>query len=54
MFAHNPYPQKILKGMEDILSEDGILIIENAYAIETFQKGNLIKFITNICSITQL
>ena len=39
MFAHNPYPQKILKGMEDILSEDGILIIENAYAIETFQKG---------------
>ena len=39
MFAHNTYPQKILEGMEILLSNDGIIVIENAYAIPTFLRG---------------
>ena len=39
MFAHNSDPKIILKGVKEILSSEGIFLIENAYAIPTFDKG---------------
>ena len=39
MFAHNPYPQKIMEGIDFILSKNGILLIENAYVIPTLVNG---------------
>ena len=39
MFAHNPDPKIILKGVKEVLSTEGIFLIENAYAIPTFNKG---------------
>lgn len=39
MFAHNENPSEMLSAMEKILDENGIFIIENAYAIDTFENG---------------
>ena len=39
MFAHNSYPQNLLKGIDILLSEKGVIVIENAYAISTFISG---------------
>lgn len=39
MFAHNQYPQLILDGIKTLLSDDGILLIENAYAIDTLKNS---------------
>ena len=39
MFAHNEDPADLLAAMSLILSDDGIFLIENAYALDTFQNG---------------
>jgi len=41
MFAHNPYPNNLLGGMKEIINQnkDSIILIENAYVIDTFLKG---------------
>ena len=39
MLAHNSNPEKILLGIRKLLDRDGIIIIENAYAISTFLNG---------------
>tara|TARA_B000000475_G_C15998383_1_gene447879 strand:+ start:338 stop:1564 length:1227 start_codon:yes stop_codon:yes gene_type:complete len=39
MFAHNEDPAEMLSAMDKILDENGIFIIENAYAIDTFENG---------------
>ena len=39
MFAHNEDPAELLSAMSLILEEDGIFLIENAYALDTFQNG---------------
>ena len=39
MFAHNNDPKKLMKAMSELLDENGIFIIENAYAIDTFENG---------------
>lgn len=39
MFAHNSEPSKILSGIQNLIKDDGMLIIENAYAFDTFLKG---------------
>tara|TARA_A100001015_G_scaffold321558_1_gene452963 strand:- start:2392 stop:3609 length:1218 start_codon:yes stop_codon:yes gene_type:complete len=39
MFAHNAEPRNILSGIKNLISTEGMLIIENAYAFETFLKG---------------
>jgi len=41
MFAHNPRPGEILEGFKEIIksSPDSIIMIENAYAIDTFLNG---------------
>ena len=39
MFAHNNDPKKLMGAMSKVLDENGIFIIENAYAIDTFANG---------------
>lgn len=39
MFAHNEDPADLLSAMSLILEEDGVFLIENAYALDTFQNG---------------
>ena len=39
MFAHNEDPGELLSAMDKILDENGVFIIENAYAIDTFKNG---------------
>ena len=39
MFAHNSKPEKILLGIKNILNSEGIIMIENAYAVPTLQNG---------------
>ena len=39
MFAHNEDPADLLAAMSLILKDDGIFLIENAYALDTFQNG---------------
>jgi hypothetical protein len=39
MFAHNSDPSELLNGMKEIISEDGLVLIENAYAIDTLMHG---------------
>ena len=39
MFAHNENPAELLAAMSLILSDDGVFLIENAYALDTFQNG---------------
>lgn len=39
MFAHNNDPKKLMKAMGELLDENGIFIIENAYAVDTFENG---------------
>lgn len=39
MFAHNEDPAELLSAMSLILEEDGVFLIENAYALDTFQNG---------------
>ena len=39
MFAHNDDPADLLAAMNLILKDDGIFLIENAYALDTFQNG---------------
>ena len=39
MFAHNNDPKKLMGAMSKVLDENGIFIIENAYAIDTFENG---------------
>ena len=41
MFAHNPDPHDIIKGINNLLVDEGILFIENAYAISTFINGEI-------------
>ena len=38
-FAHNSSPHDLLKGAKEILSKDGYLIIENAYALNTIENN---------------
>ncbi len=39
MFAHNNDPKQLIHAMSKVLDENGTFIIENAYAIETFNNG---------------
>jgi len=39
MFAHNEDPAELLSAMSLILAEDGVFLIENAYALDTFLNG---------------
>ena len=39
MFAHNANPSDLLDGMQYLLGDDGLLFIENAYAIDTLMHG---------------
>ena len=39
MFAHNANPSEMLIGMKNLLNDDGLIFIENAYAIDTFTHG---------------
>ncbi len=39
MFAHNPRPDDIFEGMDEILNDKGVILIENQYAIETLKTG---------------
>tara|TARA_B110000014_G_C20123672_1_gene596914 strand:+ start:2860 stop:4083 length:1224 start_codon:yes stop_codon:yes gene_type:complete len=39
MFAHNPKPDEIFEGMDSILKDKGVILIENQYAIETLKTG---------------
>jgi len=39
MFAHNSSPNEIFEGMDAILNDKGIVLIENQYAIETLKTG---------------
>ena len=38
-FAHNPNPDEMIRSASEILSDDGVMIIENAYAINTLMNG---------------
>ena len=38
-FAHNSSPHDLLKGVKNLLSTDGYVVIENAYAISTIEGG---------------
>ena len=38
-FAHNSSPHDLLKGAKEVLSKDGYLIIENAYALNTIENN---------------
>jgi len=37
--AHNKDPHKLIEGVETLLADDGVLLIENAYGIETLLNG---------------
>jgi|TARA_B110000438_G_scaffold303771_1_gene367228 novobiocin biosynthesis protein NovU/D-mycarose 3-C-methyltransferase len=39
MFAHNANPTEMLIGMKNLLNDSGLILIENAYAIDTFTHG---------------
>ena len=39
MFAHNEDPAELLSAMKLVLDKNGIFVIENAYALDTFQNG---------------
>ncbi len=39
MFAHNPRPDEIFEGIDSILNDNGVILIENQYAIETLKTG---------------
>lgn len=39
MFAHNSNPKDLILGMKEVLNEEGFILIENAYAIETLLHG---------------
>jgi len=39
MFAHNPYPDEIFEGIDDLLTNKGVILIENQYAFETLRTG---------------
>ena len=39
MFAHNPYPNIIMKGIDNLLTDNGVILIENAYVIPTLING---------------
>lgn len=39
MFAHNEDPQKLMDGITKLLDEDGLVLIENAYAVDTLIKN---------------
>ncbi len=39
MFAHNSDPSDMLSGMKKIINDDGLIFIENAYAIDTLIHG---------------
>ena len=39
MFAHNSDPTDMLEGMNNLIDSDGFILIENAYAIDTFNHG---------------
>jgi len=39
MFAHNSTPDDIFEGMDDLLHDKGVILIENQYAFDTLQKG---------------
>ena len=38
-FAHNSSPHNLLKGVKKILSKDGYVVIENAYALNTIENN---------------
>ncbi len=53
VFAHNDTFLEMFKGCELILNDDGILIIEVAYALETILKGNFDTiYHEHVCSYT--
>ena len=39
MFAHNSSPNEIFEGMDIILNDEGVVLIENQYAFETLRTG---------------
>ena len=39
MFAHNPYPNDIFEGMNSLLDEKGVILIENQYVFDTLESG---------------
>jgi len=39
MFAHNPFPQDLIKGFDYLLNKKGLIFIENAYVIPTLKNG---------------
>ena len=41
MFAHNPNPQELIKGANNVMRSKGYFLIENAYAIDTFLHGEI-------------
>jgi len=38
-FAHNPNPAEMIRSASELLSDNGLMIIENAYAINTLMNG---------------
>ena len=41
MFAHNPNPQELIKGANNVMRSKGYFLIENAYAVDTFLHGEI-------------
>ena len=39
MFAHNPNPNEIFEGINSLLDEKGVILIENQYVFDTLQTG---------------
>ena len=39
MFAHNANPVELILGMSEMVDRDGLILIENAYAIDTLMHG---------------
>ena len=39
MFAHNPHPNDIFEGINSLLDEKGVILIENQYVFDTLQTG---------------
>ena len=39
MFAHNASPIDLLENIDKLVKDEGIIFIENAYAISTFENG---------------
>ena len=39
MFAHNPHPNNIFEGINSLLDEKGVILIENQYVFDTLQTG---------------